>query len=68
MTIWTSKNIKKLRGDMTLTQADFGQRLGVPGNYIYLLEKEVKTPSDTLKFLLDCIEERFKATKTKRRR
>jgi DNA-binding transcriptional regulator YiaG len=68
MKTWTPKNIEKLRRDMTITQADFGQRLGVTGNYIYLLEKGVKTPSNTVKLLLDCVEEKFKGTNIKTER
>ncbi len=53
---WTPKDIKTLREKKALSQPAFGNLLGVTGNYIYLLEKGVKTPSKTLRFLLDCIE------------
>lgn len=57
---WTSKEIKTLREKHSLSQPAFGNLLGVTGNYIYLLEKGVKTPSKTLRLLLDCIEKQFK--------
>jgi len=43
-----------------LSQTKLGNLAGVTGNYIYLLEKNVKTPSKTLSLLLDCIEKEFK--------
>lgn len=57
---WTPKDIKSLRAKNKLSQPAFGNLLGVSGNYIYLLEKGVKTPSKTLRLLLDCIERQFK--------
>lgn len=45
---------------MKLTQANFGERLGVTENYIYLLEADRKTPSKTLQLLLDCVEKESK--------
>lgn len=53
---WTPKDIKSLRKQNKLSQYVFGNLLGVSGNYIHLLEKGVKTPSKTLKLLLDCVE------------
>lgn len=53
---WTPKDIKMLRKKYKLSQPAFGRLAGVSGNYIYLLEKEVRTPSKTLRLLLDCIE------------
>lgn len=54
---WTPKEIKDLREKKyKLSQPAFGNLLGVTGNYIYLLEKGVKTPSKTLRLLLDCVE------------
>lgn len=57
---WTPKEIKNLREKHNLSQPAFGNLLGVTGNYIYLLEKGVKTPSKTLRLLLDCVERQFK--------
>jgi DNA-binding transcriptional regulator YiaG len=56
---WTPKQIKDLRKKHELSQPKFGRLLGVSGNYIYLLEKGVKTPGKTFKLLLDCIEEKM---------
>ncbi len=52
---WTSKDIRDLRTLLDLSQAAFGDRLGVTGNYIWMLEAGQKTPSDTIKLLLDCV-------------
>ncbi len=43
---------------MALTQTAFSQKLGVTQNYIHLLEKGVKKPSETLKLLLECVKEK----------
>ena len=59
---WSAKEIKALRGAMYLTQTDFASRLGVTQNYVYLLEAGRKTPSETLKLLLDYVE-RYKGQK-----
>lgn len=56
MKTWTPKEIKTLRVKKALSQPAFGNLLGVTGNYIYLMEKGVKKPSKTLRFLLDCVE------------
>jgi DNA-binding transcriptional regulator YiaG len=60
MTNWTPKKIKTLRKKYRLSQPALGNLLGVTGNYIYLLEKGVKTPSETLRLLLDCVEKQLK--------
>ena len=56
---WTSNQIKELRGKHKITQRALGDLLGVTTNYIYLLEKGVKQPSQTLQRLLDCFEEKL---------
>lgn len=53
---WSPDAIKTLRKALELSQRAFGERIGVSGNYVYLLEKEVKRPSKTLRLLLDFIE------------
>lgn len=53
---WTPKEIKTLREKHNLSQPAFGNLLGVTGNYIYLMEKGVRTPSKTMRLLLDCVE------------
>lgn len=66
---WTAKEIKGFRKRFKLTQAKLAVRAGVSKNYIYLLEKEVKTPSRTLQLLLGYIEKdlaaQFDTTDTK---
>lgn len=56
MKTWGPEDIKGLRKRLNLSQVAFGNRLGVSGNYVYLLERGVKRPSKTLRLLLDCIE------------
>jgi DNA-binding transcriptional regulator YiaG len=53
---WTPKQIANLRQRLKLTQESFGKMVGVTRNYIHYLEKGVKTPSKTLRLLLDFIE------------
>ena len=66
MKIWEPVKIRKLRYKMELSQAAFGERLGVTGNYVHLMEKGVKVPSKTLSFLLDFIEKETKGGEKKR--
>ncbi len=49
---WTSVEIKKLRDNNNLTQAELAELIGVTTNYVYLLENGVKKPSKTLQLLL----------------
>ncbi len=63
---WNLENIKNLRAEMKLSQAAFGERLGVTRNYIYYLERGERKPNKTLMLLLDCIErERKRERKVK---
>ena len=57
---WTPKDIKSLRKKYQLSQKKLGELSGVSTNYIYLLEKRVRTSSKTLSLLLDHIEKEFK--------
>ncbi|OGW56024.1 MAG: hypothetical protein A2Y81_00785 [Nitrospirae bacterium RBG_13_43_8] len=57
---WKPEDIKRLRKKLKLSQVALADLLGVSGNYVYLLEKGVKTASTTLKLLLDCVEEKEK--------
>lgn len=57
---WTPKDIKNLRKKYKMTQAELGRLLGVAGNYIYMLEKGVREPSNTLRLLLECVEANLK--------
>jgi len=56
MKAWSPEDIIKLRKKFKLSQVILAELLGVTGNYVYLLEKGVKTPSKTLRLLLDCVE------------
>ncbi|SPQ01568.1 hypothetical protein NBG4_60044 [Candidatus Sulfobium mesophilum] len=53
---WTKEQIQKLRQRLNLYQREMAHRLGVTREYVVYLEKGVKTPSKTLKLLLDYIE------------
>ena len=57
---WTREKIRTLRDRCKLSQKAFSELLGVTENYVYLLERGVKTPSKTLKLLMDCIEKDLK--------
>ena len=56
MKTWKPDEIKGLRKKLKLSQVDFAEQIGVSGNYVHLLEKGVRTPSKTLRLLLDRIE------------
>ena len=60
LSMWDKYQILGLRKKYGLTQKDFGELIGVSKNYIYLLEKGVKEPSQTLQILLSYIERDFK--------
>lgn len=62
-TRWTGKEIKALRDRLALTQAAFGVRLGVSGNYVWMMEADQKVPSPSLRLLLDCIDRDTKGAK-----
>lgn len=56
MQAWGPGEIKELRKKLKLSQKAFGSLIGVTGNYVYLLERGGKGPSNTLRLLMDCIE------------
>lgn len=60
MKAWTSKDIRDFRKRLNLYQKDFALLLRVTRQYIGYLEKGVRTPGDTMRALLDCIEEKEK--------
>lgn len=60
MGTWTPDRIRSLRQLMKMTQAAFGDHIGITRTYVYLLEKGVKKPSKTLMCLFDYIEKAFK--------
>ena len=53
---WTPEQISAFRKRLNLYQKDFALLLRVTREYIVYLEKGVRTPSDTMRALLDCLE------------
>jgi DNA-binding transcriptional regulator YiaG len=53
---WSKAEIKQLRLSLGVSQEAFGAILGVTRVYVNFLEKGVKTPSKTLKLLLNYVE------------
>lgn len=53
--MWNATKIMELRKKHGLTQVELAGLTGVSKNYIYLLEKGVKTPSKTLQLLLNYV-------------
>jgi len=62
-TRWSKEKIRALRDRLGLTQLAFGERLGVSGNYVWMMEAGQKVPSTSLSLLLDCIERDTKGAK-----
>jgi len=65
MKAWNPIEIRRLRKSLDLYQRELAELLGVTREYIILLEKGVKTPSKTLRLLLNCVEEK-QSKKTKK--
>jgi len=63
-----NEEIRKLRGRYKFSQKAFSDLLGVTENYVYLLEKGVKTPSKTLKLSLDCVKRELREKKGLKRK
>jgi len=59
MKSWTPNQIASLRNKHGLSRQQLGDLLGVTRIYIHYLERGEKTPSKTLKLLLDCVEEKL---------
>jgi len=57
---WTSKQIRDFRKSCNLYQREFAERLGVTREYVIYLEKGLKSPSKTLKLLMDRLEKDLK--------
>lgn len=60
---WTPEEIREFRKRLSLYQKAFALLLGVTERYIIYLEGGDRTPSKTLRALLDCIEEKEKGGK-----
>ena len=67
MKAWTPEEIKGFRESKGLYQKDFAALIGVTREYVVYLEGGNRTPSDTLKRLLDCLEAQHTKKKTKRK-
>lgn len=57
---WTPKEIKDFRQWLKLYQKDFAAVLRVTEQYVCNLERGVRTPSHTMRALLDCLESKEK--------
>jgi transcriptional regulator with XRE-family HTH domain len=57
---WTAQDIKAFRKKYSLTQRQLADLLGVIENYVYFLERGIRTPSKTLRLLLGYVEETLK--------
>jgi transcriptional regulator with XRE-family HTH domain len=66
MKYWKPEDIKNLKKKYKLSQHSLGKLLGVSRNYIYYLERGERMPSETLKLLLDCVEEKLKGKEVKK--
>jgi DNA-binding transcriptional regulator YiaG len=55
---WTPDEIKAFRQRLNLYQKDFAGLLRVTEQYVCNMEKGVRTPGDTMKALLDCLEQK----------
>jgi DNA-binding transcriptional regulator YiaG len=53
---WSPDEIKAFRQRLSLYQKDFAALLRVTVQYVCNMEKGVRTPSNTMRALLDCLE------------
>ncbi len=53
---WIPKEIKELRKTFELSQRALSEMVGVTVDYIYLLERGLRSPSKTLRILLSYVE------------
>jgi transcriptional regulator with XRE-family HTH domain len=56
MKTWTPEEIKTFRKRHNLYQKELSKLLGVTERYVIYLEKGVRTPSETVKLLFNCLE------------
>ena len=57
---WTSKDLKALRKKYKLSQRALGDLIGVTEQYVYYLERGMRTTGKPLKLLLNYVEEDLK--------
>jgi DNA-binding transcriptional regulator YiaG len=65
---WTPEEIRDFRQRLGLYQKGLAALLRVSTNYVYLIEKGVRSPSNTMRALLDCIEREYEKGKGVKRR
>ena len=53
---WTSKDLKALRKKYKLSQKALSELIGVTEQYVYYLERGLRTTGKPLKLLLDYVE------------
>lgn len=63
---WTPEQIKEFRKRLGLYQKDLASLLGVTVQYVCNLEKGVRTPSNIVRALLSCLEEKEKRKEIKK--
>lgn len=63
MSNWNANEIRELRKALELSQAAFGEAIGVTRMHVYYLERGERTASKTLRILFDIL-----ASKGKRKR
>ena len=56
---WTPEEIRGFKGRHGLTGDSMAATLGVTRSYVFQLMNGHKTPSDTIKLLLSCLEEKM---------
>lgn len=61
---WTPGEIKEFRQRLNLYQKDLAALLRVTEQYVCNLEKGVRSPSNTMRALLDCLEGQHTEKKT----
>jgi DNA-binding transcriptional regulator YiaG len=65
---WTKEEIKGLRKAKGFSQKAFSREIGVTEHYVYYLERGMREPSQTLRLLLDCIEEKHIRTEKRKKK
>lgn len=61
---WTPEEIKGFRRQLNIYQKDLAALLRVTEQYVCNLEKGVRSPSGTMRALLDCLEGQHREKKT----
>lgn len=64
---WTPEEIRSFKDRHCLTGDSMAATLGVTRSYVFQLMSGYKTPSDTIKLLLSCLDEKTETGKEKAR-